>query len=324
VVDRSITSARHWGRKALEESSLILDHEVRHLETDLLLLSAIRNQFEAGVRSTPLDRSYLYGHGNEILSEEVFQDFHSLILSRAKGVPVAYLLGHKEFYGYDFFVTEDTLIPRVETELLVEKVLEGLQPHEKVIMLDIGTGSGCIILSILSERMKQGRDLFQASSIVTGSDISHKALAVAQENARLLSCTDVHFVQGSLLDPFTFDRYDDQNVPLFLVSNPPYIDEADREVEEFVRKYEPHHALFSQDAGLAHAKKLIDNFLSICSYWKNDVHLFIEIGFAQMNELVSHLESSDLDLPEKSCGFEHFPDGSGIPRVLHFYASPVP
>jgi release factor glutamine methyltransferase len=324
VVDRSITSARHLGRKVLEDSSLILDQEVKYLETDLLLLFAIQNRCKKDVSGMFLDRSYLYGHGNEILSEEVFQNFHSLIFSRAKGVPVAYLLGQKEFYGYDFLVTKDTLIPRVETELLVEKVLERLCPHEKVVLLDIGTGSGCIILSILSERFKEGKDLLHASSMVIASDISDKALTVAKENARLLSNRGIHFVQGSLLDPFVFKRCDDQTVPLFLVSNSPYIDEADLEVEEFVRKYEPHNALFSDDAGLFHAKKLIDNFVSICSYWKSEVHLFIEIGFAQMNELVSYFESSDLDLPEKSCEYEHFSDGSGIPRVLHFYVSRVP
>ncbi len=316
----NIRAAKQWGVSSLENSVLGLPHDVLNLEAEVLLLHSLQSEMK-----TSLERSWLYGHGEKEISDLVFNHYSSMIYERATGKPLAYITGRKEFFGYEFYVNQHTLIPRVESELLVETVLNILGEAPEALCVDVGTGSGCILLSILLEmKKKYGSDFNRIRWI--GTDIQEEALRVASKNAELFKVSsEITFIQTSLLNAVDLKSFAGMNVPLVIVSNPPYIERSDPKVDPWVRKFEPETALYSPDGGFFHAKALIDNFLNICTYWKNEVclceaHLCIEIGFDQHNELLSFFNKN------APLGFssEYFRDAAGIVRVLHFYNNNPP
>ena len=168
------------------------------------------------------------------------------IRRRAAGEPVQYILGQTEFYGRDFRVTPAVLIPRPETEVLVERVLERIEGIQDPIVADIGTGSGVIAVTIAAER---------PDARVTATDISPDALAIARENASVHECADrIDFREGDLLAPLGEERCH------AVVSNPPYVADADREtLQREVRDHEPSEALFGGPDGLAIIRRLVES-----------------------------------------------------------------
>lgn len=191
------------------------------------------------------------------LSEQQYQAYQQLITRRADGEPHAYLTGHKEFWSLDFKVTTDTLIPRPETELLVEQAIEQIKKNHSLRVLDLGTGSGAIALAI-------GSEMPQCTILAT--DISAAALEVAKYNKSALGIHNVRFIQS---DWFSSKELQDtirlEGAFDLIISNPPYIADDDSEVELFVKAHEPATALFAKDNGLADLKSIIDqsiNFLS--------------------------------------------------------------
>jgi len=185
------------------------------------------------------DRSRLLADPGYMLTEKQKNGFGSLLERRLDHEPLQYLRGRQEFYGRDFRVSPAVLIPRPETELVVEQALEclgrcGAPPH----LLDVGTGSGCIAVTLLSE---------EPALRASATDISAKALAVARENALALECADrLTLIRGSLFEPVPGLRFD------LIVSNPPYVALRDREqVDRSVRRWEPPEAVFAGPEGLA-------------------------------------------------------------------------
>ncbi len=219
-----------WSQRHLEASGVT---EAR-LDAELLLATVLQ-----------VDRAHLIAHPERTLSVPERQAYGALIQRRSAREPVAYILGQREFYGRPFQVTPSVLIPRPETEHLVDAVLEWARrekPDAKI--LDLGTGSGAIALSLALE--------IKHATLVA-SDVSAAALDVAAANARALGVAErVRFVTGDLFTPLAGERFD------VIVSNPPYVAVADAPaLAPEVREYEPAIALFAQDHGLAVIRRLI-------------------------------------------------------------------
>ncbi len=188
-------------------------------------------------------RSYLIAHPEErILDCEATDRYEAHVTRRAHGEPIAYILGQKEFWSMPLEVTPDVLIPRPETELAVERSLAHLHENAPGRVLDLAAGSGAIALAIARERPRLQ---------VIGTDVAPQAVLVARTNAAQLAIPNVEFRQGSWYDPVPNERF------ALIVSNPPYIAEADPRVERDVRRYEPHAALFSGPDGLEALRKVV-------------------------------------------------------------------
>lgn len=188
-----------------------------------------------------VDRTWLIAHDTDPLGDPQVTIFQSLLARRLVGEPVAYILGEKEFYGRMFKVTPDVLIPRPETELLVETALKCLPNERPVRILDIGTGSGCIALSLALER---------PDCSVTAVDLSARALTIAQENARRLH-TQVQLLQSNLFDSLGDARFN------LIISNPPYIPASDPHLRQGDVRFEPKLALTAGPEGLDTLKPLV-------------------------------------------------------------------
>jgi release factor glutamine methyltransferase len=187
------------------------------------------------------NRVELYTGFDRPLTEEEVEAYRQLIVRRAKGEPVAYITGKKEFFGFEFKVERGVLIPRPETELLVEIVYERVKDKEGLRIVDVGTGSGCIALALC--RLTGGKHR------ITAVDISEKALKVARENAERLGCP-VEVKKSDLLKEV------EGGIDV-VVSNPPYISLRDKRVEKEVVKFEPAVALFAGETGLEVIERLI-------------------------------------------------------------------
>jgi release factor glutamine methyltransferase len=184
------------------------------------------------------DRVWLIAHGDEMLSETDLLTLEKNVLRRTKREPLAYIRGYKEFYGRNFSVTPDSLIPRPETETLIEQVL-ALPLSAEPVIHDVGSGSGCIPITLSLEL---------PGAKVSGSDISHTALEIARRNAARLDANQVSFYKDNLLDRSseTFD---------VITANLPYVDPSWETSPETI--HEPTLALFAEDQGLELIKKLI-------------------------------------------------------------------
>ena len=205
-------------------NSWLKSTSVNHLDAELILAHVLGK-----------NRTFLHAHPETELSEAELAQIQALSARRASGEPLAYILGSKEFYGRNFKVTPDTLIPRPETEALID-IIKALKPQK---ILDVGTGSGCIAVTLALELPQ---------STVDAVDISPEAIVVAQENAQNLGAT-VNFALSNLLEA-TGQGYD------LIVANLPYVDAKWDWIGPELR-YEPQIALFAEDGGLALIKRLI-------------------------------------------------------------------
>jgi len=202
-------------------------------------------------------------HLNEEMPSDVKHQLLQDVSNHGSGMPVQQILGYGWFYERKFKVTKDTLIPRPETEEIVDNFLKGTSPDQKLSVLDIGTGSGIIGITI-----KKERPLFE----VTATDLSSRALSVAQENAAILQA-EVRFLAGDLTRPVKGETFD------VIISNPPYIsDDEISYMDESVLHYEPHLALFADNDGLAIYQRLAEETPAILN---QGGEIFLEIGFKQ-------------------------------------------
>ena len=189
-------------------------------------------------------RGWILAHPEErILDCDATDRYEAYVTRRSHGEPVAYVLGEKEFWSLRLEVTPDVLIPRPETELVVELALAHMPRDAALRVLDLATGSGAIALAIAHER---------PAAIVVGADISAAAIRVAGRNALHLRLGNVEFAVGNWLDPVAGQRFD------LIVSNPPYIAEDDDRIEPGVRRFEPHGALLSGADGLGALRVIAD------------------------------------------------------------------
>ena len=209
-------------------------------------------------------RSYILLNLNKNLKKEKLNDFTNLIKKRSKGEPIAYLIGKKEFWNYEFDIKEGILIPRPDTELIVEQVLKLTKSKSKLRILDIGTGSGCIILSILKER-KDFKGI--------GIDISKKCIDICKINTFNLNLTNrVKFFKSNV-DNFVDAKYD------LILSNPPYINKVDLKcLDKDVIDYEPKSSLDGGLDGLSEIRKIIKKSSELI---KINGKLVLEIAFNQ-------------------------------------------
>lgn len=238
------------------------------------------------------DRAYLYAHPERELTGEELERYQVAIEERAGGKPSQYITGHQEFWGLDFLVTPAVLIPRPETEHVVEMVLELVREEDTRAprIVDVGTGSGCIAIALAHEL---------PDSRVEASDISEAALEIARANAARLNLGRVRFYRGDVLATAE-GEFD------FVVSNPPYVPRAEPEkVQKQVFEHEPHTAVFGGESGLEIYERLAPQAQQRlrAGGW-----LVVEIGFSQLAQVQELLSGwSEVRVKE---------DLQGIPRVV--------
>ena len=227
------------------------------LDSEILLSNSIKK-----------DKKHIILNPKELLNSEQLEKFKILIERRKKGEPIAYLINKKEFWKDEFFVNKDVLIPRPDTELIIEQVLKIYSKETQLQVLDIGIGSGCILLSILKER---------PNFYGTGIDISKKSINVSKFNAKRLNLTNrVKFFHSSV-DNFKIGKYD------LIVSNPPYIELLNlKYLEKDVVNFEPKLALSGGLDGFSKIRKTINKTRTLI---KKNGKFILEIGFNQKNKV---------------------------------------
>jgi len=228
-----------------------------YLDSEILLSKSINK-----------DKKYIILNLKEILNDKQLESFNSFIERRKNGEPIAYLVNKKEFWKDEFFVNKDVLIPRPDTELIIEQVLKIYSKQSKLQVLDVGTGSGCILLSILKER---------PNFYGTGIDISKKSINISKFNTKQLNLTNrVKFFHSSV-DNFKIGKYD------LIVSNPPYIKLLDlKYLEKDIVNFEPKLALSGGFDGFLKIRKVINRAKNLI---KKNGKLILEIGFNQKNKV---------------------------------------
>ena len=212
------------GRVLADARKVLADSPTGQLDSEILL---------GHVLAVP--RAHLYANPEADTSARQQSDFLQLVDRRIQGEPIAYLVGHREFWSLQLKVTPDVLIPRTETELLVETALDRIPPESKLRIADLGTGSGALALAIASER---------PNCVIHASDISSSALAVARENARALGLQRIRFHEGRWLEPLTGSF-------ALIVSNPPYIPRGDPHLQQGDIRFEPEAALVPGPDGMS-------------------------------------------------------------------------
>ena len=243
----------------------------------------------------------LYKDHQRIITPEQYCRFRKLLRKYNRGWPAAYLTGHKEFMSLDFVVTPDVLIPRPETELLVEEAIKSVEHRARsvekmLIVLDIGTGSGNIAISIAKHcGIKNLR--------IIASDISEKALDVARLNVKQHQVSKyIKLCSGDLFKPFKGIKAD------MIVSNPPYVDRAEKSKWQAGLRYEPAGALWAGKKGLAYIEKIIKH---APDYLKPEGFLLLEIGIGQAKVALQIIKATNVFRAIKI-----FDDYNGIPRIL--------
>jgi len=228
-----------------------------NLDSEILLCESIKK-----------DKKHIILNSKEILNSKQLDNFNSFIDRRKNGEPIAYLINKKEFWKDEFFVNKDVLIPRPDTEMIIEQVLKIYPMKSQLQVLDIGTGSGCIILSIIKERH---------NFYGTGIDISKKSIKVSKINAKQLNLTNrVKFIHSSV-DNFTNGKYD------LIVSNPPYIELLSlKYLEKNIVNFEPKLALSGGIDGYSKIRKVISKASILI---KKNGKFILEIGFNQKNKV---------------------------------------
>jgi release factor glutamine methyltransferase len=237
------------------------------------------------------DRAWLSAHGDEALTVSEARAFDALSRRRRDGEPVAYLTGTREFYGLALDITPDVLIPRPETELLVDLALLRIDTALGAGILDLGSGSGAIALAIASER---------PNALVLGVDVSGAAVEVGRRNASRLNLSNVTFIESDWFSAVPRERYD------VIVANPPYVRAGDRHLNEGDLRFEPPGALAAGADGLSAIRLIVGG---AAEYLAPGGWLLVEHGYDQADAvLATFREAQFRDVQSR-------PDLAGIPRV---------
>ena len=247
-----------------------------------------------------IDRTRLLTRSEEQIDEAQYRAYLELVVRRGAGEPAQYLTGHQEFYGLDFIVTPDVLIPRPETEFLIERVMNLVEDskQDSPLIVDVGTGSGCIAVTL-------AKQLHRARLIAT--DASPAALDIARTNAERHGVRDrIEFLEGNLFAPLA--KRGLEGAVDILASNPPYINEESSELlQREVRDWEPHEALFGGVDGLDFYRRLI---AESPHYLKPGGYIVLEIAFSQVDSISEMVKDSAFELVDTTR------DLQGIPRTL--------
>lgn len=218
-------------------------------------------------------RTFLMAFGETLLTQQQQEQLERLLVRRERGEPVAYLIGEREFWSLPLSVSPATLIPRPDTECLVELALERL-PSSSCNILDLGTGTGAIALALASERQ---------DCRVTGVDLQPEAVALAQHNAQKLAIGNVQFLQGSWFAPLAGQTF------ALIASNPPYIDAADPHLAQGDVRFEPSSALIAQQHGLADLSAIVQQ---APQYLQPQGWLLLEHGWQQGESVRALLQAA--------------------------------
>ena len=237
------------GSKLLKKNNVI-SHMI---DSEILMMKAIDK-----------NREYVLLNLEKNLKKKELEKYNHLIFQRSLGKPIAYIIGKKDFWKYEFKVSQDVLIPRPDTELIIESVLSLTKYKSKLKILDIGVGSGCILLSILKEKLN-----FYGNGI----DLSKKCVNISRLNAVNLGLQNRVKFFNSDIDNFNYGKYD------LIISNPPYIKSTDlKYLERDVVKFEPKLALNGGLDGLSEIRKVISKSSELI---KNNGKLVLEVAFDQ-------------------------------------------
>ena len=276
----------HSIRSALLQAQIRLNDSPR--------LDAIDARFEAHLLLEHLlnvNRAWLIAHESDRLSNEAQASFEQLTKRRADGEPIAYILGNREFYGLNLTVTPATLIPRPDTEILVDAALNKIPVDTTLQILDLGTGSGAIALAIAQQRPQ---------TQVTAIDASQAALEVAISNSQQLLISNIHFLLSDWFNNLKDTLFD------VIVSNPPYIENSDVHLTQGDLRFEPTSALASGADGLDDIRRIIDSCLV---HLKPQGWLMLEHGYNQAAAVKDLMTQTGL------VNLETFKDLGGNDRV---------
>lgn len=238
-----------------------------------------------------VSHAFLLTHPDRILTLPQTEEFFRLVKRRIAGIPVAYLIGERAFYDLTFKVTEAVLIPRPETELLVEWALKLIPADRSCKILDLGTGSGAIAITIAKHRPQ---------SQVIAVDLSADAIAVSTWNAKNLGVSNIHLITGSWFDELLGKRFD------LIVSNPPYVAENDLHLQQGDLRFEPQIALSTGNNGFACIRHIV---AAAPRHLRDRGWLLLEHGYDQVDECRQLLRDADFS---NICSY---PDLAGIMRV---------
>ena len=238
-----------------------------------------------------VNRAWLISHDRDALTDDQQQDFYALLQRRLAGEPIAYILGSREFYGLPLKVTPATLIPRPDTETLVEAAFQKIPIDAPWNILDLGTGTGAVALAIAKHR---------PTCHVIGVDASAEALVVAIENAQNLDLKNLSLIKSNWFSDLEAEKFD------VIVSNPPYIAEADCHLTQGDLRFEPRSALASGVDGLDDIRRIIQD---APKYLKPNGWLMLEHGYDQAHSVAALLRRHGF------CQIEHAQDLAGILRV---------
>ena len=253
----NIQSAVIEGTNILKNSHI----KTAKLDTEILMATALGS-----------NREYIILNNYKDINDNNLYHFKKLIKERANRKPIAYLLNRKFFWDSEFYVNKDTLIPRPDTEVIIEEILRLTKFKNKINILDIGVGSGCILLTILKERK---------NFYGTGIDISKKTLDICKINAKNLGVESRTKLYKSDIDKFAKGKYD------LIVSNPPYIKSCDLKfLESDVINFEPKLALDGGLDGLSKIRKVINSSSELI---KRNGKFILEIGFDQKDKVIKLL-----------------------------------
>lgn len=254
----NIQNAIRKGKMILSEKKI----KTAELDSEILMSKAINKE-----------KKFLILNFNNEIPKENLNIFNDLVNQRSKGKPIAYLLKKKEFWKNEFVVDRNVLIPRPDTEILVEQALELTKNKNKLNLLDVGVGSGCILLSILNEKK---------NFYGTGIDICGKSLSICRVNSHKLGLKKRVRLFKSNIDNFQYGKYD------LIISNPPYIKKLDlKYLDREVINFEPRLALDGGLEGLSEIRKVIAKSSELI---KKKGKLILEIAFDQKNEVIKLLK----------------------------------
>ena len=238
--------------------SILIDNNIisAKLDSEILMSQAIRK-----------NKEFIILNLNKQIKKRDLDYFDNLIQERAKSKPIAQIIKKKDFWKYEFIVNNNVLIPRPDTEILIEQALKLVKNKNRLQILDIGIGSGCILMSILKEKK---------NFIGTGIDISNKSLQISKVNGQKLRINNRLRLFKSNIDNFNTGKYD------LIVSNPPYIKKSNLKCLEKDIGFEPKQALDGGLDGLSEIRKVINKSSELI---KRSGHFIIEIGFDQKNKV---------------------------------------
>lgn len=269
---------------ALRDAQILLAEHINSSEAKLEAQLLLQNLLK-------VNRAWLISHQNDALQPNIHEAFCALVNRRATGEPIAYILGIREFYGLNLKVTPATLIPRSDTETLVDAALAKIPPQKKLNICDLGTGTGAIALAVAKHRPQ---------AFVLALDASQVALDIAIENAKNLALANVKFILSDWFNAHKNEKFD------IIVSNPPYIEASDEHLSQGDLRFEPLSALASGQDGLDDIRKIIDQ---APQYLNAQGWLLLEHGYNQAEKVAVLLQQA---------GFHHIShaqDLAGINRV---------